>query len=298
MSAPRPLSAEWLDVNPILRHGEARYDLNTGQIKIGDGQTPWSQLNYVLDFRQESLVLNVKDSGALGDGITDDTAAIQAALLATPEGGTLYFPVGTYLITSPLVLRRNRAIVGANAGLWPYDTGGPCRIKANTGFVGDAIIQLRDEEDLYGSVGAAANGLYVGPNDQSGMSIRRITLDGFNVLYGSGIAGVRATGLVRSIQLDHVTIRRCTGSGVQTSGYTRTNGTTVYPRGWRLHRVVAEACGNMGFATNLLNDSTFVDCLAVGTNDFAQGQYGDFQPITVTPASVPRMNHGTPIRLH
>jgi hypothetical protein len=38
--------------------------------------------------------------------------------------------------------------------------------------------------------------------------------------------------------------------------------------------------------------------VSVGTNDFAQGQYGDFQPITVTPASVPRMNHGTPIRLH
>ena len=45
--------------------------------------------------------VNVKDFGAVGDGVTDDTAAIQAALdHVAANGGTLYFPAGTYLSDS------------------------------------------------------------------------------------------------------------------------------------------------------------------------------------------------------
>lgn len=47
--------------------------------------------------------LNVKDFGAVGDGSTDDTAAIQAALnVASDSAGDIYFPAGTYKISSVL----------------------------------------------------------------------------------------------------------------------------------------------------------------------------------------------------
>lgn len=36
--------------------------------------------------------------GAKADGVTDDTAAINAAINAIPDGGTLFFPNGTYLV--------------------------------------------------------------------------------------------------------------------------------------------------------------------------------------------------------
>lgn len=50
-----------------------------------------------------SAYVTVKDFGALGDGVTDDTAAIQAAINAS-TGRSLFFPDGTYRISSALVI--------------------------------------------------------------------------------------------------------------------------------------------------------------------------------------------------
>lgn len=46
-------------------------------------------------------VVNVRDYGAVGDGVTDDTAAVLATLNAATTGGkTAFFPRGTYKVTS------------------------------------------------------------------------------------------------------------------------------------------------------------------------------------------------------
>jgi len=50
--------------------------------------------------------INAQTAGAVGDGVTDDTVALQAAMDAVTSagGGTLFLPSGTYRVTAPLVV--------------------------------------------------------------------------------------------------------------------------------------------------------------------------------------------------
>lgn len=69
----------------------------TGQawLKTGAADTAWQKLVQSLAW------LSVKDFGATGDGTTDDTASVQAAIdaCATNGGGVVWFPKGTYACT-------------------------------------------------------------------------------------------------------------------------------------------------------------------------------------------------------
>ena len=59
-----------------------------------------------LSFRtkKELCTLDVRDFGAKGDGISDDTPMLQAAILSCPEGGRVLVPAGKY-VTGPLFLK-------------------------------------------------------------------------------------------------------------------------------------------------------------------------------------------------
>lgn len=53
---------------------------------------------------RESFALDVRRFGAVGDGVHDDTAALQAAILCCPPGGRVRFGAGDYR-TGPLFLK-------------------------------------------------------------------------------------------------------------------------------------------------------------------------------------------------
>jgi hypothetical protein len=69
-----------------------KFDLKNG------GATPAGAINRTINQKLSDWV-SVKDFGATGDGTTNDTVAIQAAIDSlTATGGVLYFPFGTYKI--------------------------------------------------------------------------------------------------------------------------------------------------------------------------------------------------------
>jgi hypothetical protein len=72
--------------------------------------------------------VSVKDFGAVGDGVADDTAEIQAAIDAAPEGGAIYFPNGTYAISAALIVDKALTLYGDGPGKW-YDSLGGSIIK-------------------------------------------------------------------------------------------------------------------------------------------------------------------------
>jgi polygalacturonase len=70
---------------------------------------------------KESCCVDVRSFGAKGDGVTDDTYAVQTAIRYLPDGARLIFPEGIYL-TKPLVLRSHITLEleeGAELRGWP-----------------------------------------------------------------------------------------------------------------------------------------------------------------------------------
>lgn len=75
----------------------AVYNINGSRIDTGGGQ---------------GNILSVKDFGAVGDGVTDDTTKIQDALDSISNtGGLLLFPEGIYLVSSKLIFYSNQSLV-------------------------------------------------------------------------------------------------------------------------------------------------------------------------------------------
>jgi hypothetical protein len=72
--------------------------------------------------------LNVRQFGAKGDGVANDLPAIQAAMDMAQDGDTVYFPAGTYLVTSihgfKLAGRKNITLQGAGSTSIIKRTGG------------------------------------------------------------------------------------------------------------------------------------------------------------------------------
>ncbi|MFE2046883.1 glycosyl hydrolase family 28-related protein, partial [Streptomyces sp. NPDC059477] len=93
--------------------------------------------------------LNVRDYGAAGDNVTDDTAAIQAALAACPMGGVVYLPVGAYRTSAPLTIPPAVTLQGTHTNLMTVVdlTDPPCYIRPLASFAGDAVISFLDEID-------------------------------------------------------------------------------------------------------------------------------------------------------
>ena len=103
-------------------------------------------------------LVSVKDFGAVGDGVTDDTAAFQAAI---DSKRSLYIPDGIYLISSTLIITATDSlcIAGNNFGHVNDQTAGSV-IK----FTGSASPAIRVQG---GAIGVKISGLFLDIQDSS-----------------------------------------------------------------------------------------------------------------------------------
>lgn len=73
--------------------------------QAGAGAVPRTMLDKARE------VVSVKDFGAVGDGVADDTAAIQAAI--NSGKGAVIFPAGRYRVTSNITVPANTTVIGS-----------------------------------------------------------------------------------------------------------------------------------------------------------------------------------------
>ncbi|KDS92054.2 hypothetical protein FK85_08965 [Halorubrum saccharovorum] len=206
-------------------------------------------------------VLNVRDFGAVGDGSTDDTAAIQDALDAANNGDEVYVPAtgSSYLVTG------HNAVVDVNPshdGVRLYGDGEGSRIEYGGGNGGRNVFMV--------SVDPGDDGI-------DGFVLENLTLDG-GLGSVEGDPNVAAGIQVRSphagdegsvdISIRDVRATNCYGNGIDV----RSAGTTVT-------NCTADNNRQHGFGMHTSGDPfqdppvRFERCLAHG-NGFGGGYYG------------------------
>lgn len=136
------------------------------------------------------MVLNVKDFEATGDGITDDSTAIQYTINAahTQNRGTVYFPAGTYLLGDSLVLYNNLILRGE---------------AKNT-------VTLTLADNFYGT--------HISATDVSDVAIKDLTFTGpgIDANGGGGVFfSLQNSSNTSGLNFENILIQDCAGTGLQ-----------------------------------------------------------------------------------
>lgn len=183
-------------------------------------------------------VANVRDYGAKGDGVTDDTAAIQAAIDAqkTNPGKPVYMPSGTYMF-SQIKVPRNFSLIGdGSRGTLPSNpTMGGTLLKQIDGSEKDGILF-----DLQGSADGNVSSILfkgfmlIGPDSVSTAETHGIHADDPDSAVQPNFAG--------TVIFEDLFIRYWKGSGIYTAGAIMWN--------FRVQNVVSRENGRYGFETD------------------------------------------------
>jgi len=191
-----------------------------------------------------ATVLDVLDYGALGDGTTDDTAAIQAALNDAPYGGVVFLP-GTHAISSPLTIPPQVALRGLHAAHAASDLERPT-IVPKSSFSGSTILALVDQ---------TTGGYAVQSSEQR---IEQISMDCSAITLGASVDGIQATGHVTGVWLTDVQMRWARRDGIRLVS----NGSGS-PGNWHGTRVHIASTGGVGIDASMA-DCTWNNCEVLG----------------------------------
>jgi hypothetical protein len=186
-----------------------------------DGTTDW--INVVSDYEADPT------------GAADSTTAIQDAIAACPVGGVVYFPAGSYTVSSPLLIQNaGTRLLGSHSGNNGFEGAGSnaAIINAATGFSGDAILDT---------------------NGQADFSARDLNVHGHNMTSGTTI-GINVNG---GALLEDIVVGYTVGTGIKIR-----SGVTV------MHQVGVFHAGNSTGAGSGFDideaDCWYTNCLSSG----------------------------------
>lgn len=121
----------------------------------------------------EFVTLNVRDFGAKGDGVQDDTSFIQAAIMCCPADSRVLIPAGTYRITS-LFLKDNLKLELEKGAVLSAST------KRTEFPILKGLIESYDETDEYNLGSWEGNPLDMFSGIITGINVKNV------ILYGEG----------------------------------------------------------------------------------------------------------------
>src|SRR4051812_14221649 len=193
---------------------------------------PWDSLSTYLEqlfaILSDRSVLNVRDFGAVGDGVVDDTAAFLAAFAAgrlQPWGAHIHADVGKYNLASmsaTICLRVFSGLTFSGDGynnttlIWNDDDGFVLFRGAASGRPTDVILEdfaIRGTQDTRGNnVGSGSYPILITSCDN--LHIRRLLIEKSRVF---GMA-IRST---KNVTVDGCVIRLCGRDGINVAGATR-----------------------------------------------------------------------------
>lgn len=183
---------------------------------------------------------DVRDFGAYCNGVADDTTAVQNAVIAAYNagGGSVRFPAGTILISSPIMPRSNVHIHGAGIEATTIKIAN----NANCAAFQTNNFAALDAGDTDG--GAAV------------FSVTDLTIDG-NRLFNVSSYGFRIYG--RAFRLANIRIKDCVNYGLYSKWGTSTAQISPHDIMATVENVQAHDCGGDGIAWNGPHNSVFIN---------------------------------------
>lgn len=170
------------------QHGE---DISSRVVTAGGSTEPRTLAERFAD------VVNVRDFGAVGDGVTDDTAAIQKAF--DSEAKKFFIPAGTYLISSRVKFTKNgQSVFGEGVVLSQF------RFVGNGSGLDVNGVNASVVSDMTLNGAAVQTGGYL-------LNVENAQLfGGFNLRIMNGFNGANFTS-VKNCRMDNFLIADCVG---------------------------------------------------------------------------------------